>query len=107
MSIRRLILMTENNLSDRFVERRLKRGTQTIRELSDDLRVTREQLDFIVDDAQEKEIRAMVAETPDAALEHHQAQRHLEAMRRHHDHLVAKIAEHQIHQDQLLDKLGN
>jgi len=99
--------MTENNLSDRFVERRLKRGTQTMRELSDDLRVTKEQLDFLIDEAQEKEIRAMVAETPDAALEHHQAQRHLEVMQRHHDHLVAKIAEQKVHQDQLLDKLGN
>jgi hypothetical protein len=49
----------------------------------------------------------MVAETPDAALEHHQAQRHLEVMQRHHDHLVAKIAEQKVHQDQLLDKLGN
>ncbi len=99
--------MVANNFTDRFVERRLKRGTQTIRELQDELRITKDQLEFISDDARDKEIRAMVAETPNAALEHHEAQRHLEALQRHHDHLLDAIADHRADQDQLLDKLTN
>ena len=96
-----------SNFADRFVERRLRRGTQTIRELQDELRITNDQLEFILDDARDKEVRAMVAETPNAALEHHEAQRHLEVIQRHRDHLVKAIADHQVHQDQLLDKLIN
>lgn len=99
--------MSAHNFTDRFVERRLRRGTQTIRELQDELRITNDQLDFISEDARDKEIRAMVSETPNAALEHHEAQRHLEAIQRHHDHLVKSISDHQMHQDQLLDKLAN
>jgi len=99
--------MTAHNFTVRFVERRLRRGTQTIRELQDELRITIDQLEFILDDAHDKEVRAMVAETPNAALEHHEAQRHLEVIQRHHDHLVKAIADHQVHQDQLLDRLTN
>ena len=45
--------------------------------------------------------------TPNAALEHHEAQRHLEVIHRHRDYLVKAIAANQIHQDQLLDRLTN
>ena len=97
--------MTVRNISDRFIERRLRRGTQTMRELHDELRITDEQLEYLVSQAQDIEVRAMVAETPDSALEHHEAQRHLEVIQRHHDRLVASITEHECRQDQLLDKL--
>ena len=60
--------MTIKNFSDAFVERRLRRGSQTMRELRDELRITSEQLEFVESEAQEKEMRAMVAETADAAL---------------------------------------
>ncbi len=97
--------MTAHSISERFVERRLRRGTQTMRELRDQLKITDEQLEFFSDEARDKEVRAMVAETPDSALEHHQAQRHLEVFQRHHDYLVGAIAEQEARQDQLLDKL--
>ncbi|MDA0286187.1 MAG: hypothetical protein O3B92_02305 [Actinobacteria bacterium] len=99
--------MTTPNLNDRFVERRLRRGTQTLRELRDELRITSEQLAFVESEAEEKEMRAMVAETADAALEHHEAQRNLEAIQKYHRYLLATIADHELRQDQLLDKLGN
>ena len=99
--------MTTPNLTDRFVERRLRRGTQTMRELRDELRITSEQLAFIESEAEEKEMRAMVAETADAALEHHEAQRNLEAIQKYHRYLLSTIADHELRQDQLLDKLGN
>ena len=99
--------MTAHSISERFVERRLRRGTQTMRELRDQLKITDEQLEFFSDEARDKEVRAMVAETPDSALEHHQAQQHLEVFQRHHDYLVSAIAEQEARQDQLLDKLTN
>lgn len=99
--------MTKPNLNDRFVERRLRRGTQTMRELHDELLITSEQLAFIESEAEEKEMRAMVAETADAALEHHEAQRNLKAIQKYHRYLLSTIADHELRQDQLLDKLGN
>ncbi len=99
--------MTTSKSNNRFVERRLRLGTQTLRELRDELRITSEQLAFIESEAEEKEIRAMVAETADAALEHHEAQRNLETIQKYHRHLLSTIAEHEMRQDQLLDKLGN
>ncbi|MDA2968822.1 MAG: hypothetical protein O3A62_01070 [Actinomycetota bacterium] len=97
--------MTTQNLNNRFVERRLRRGTQTMRELRDELRITSEQLAFVESEAQDKEMRAMVAETADAALEHHEAQRNLETIQKYHQHLLSSIAENELQQDQLLDKL--
>jgi uncharacterized protein (DUF3084 family) len=99
--------MTIENFNDAFVERRLRRGSATMRELRDELRITTEQLEFVEGEAQEKEMRAMVAETADAALEHHEAQRTLETIQKHHRYLLASIAETELLQDRLLDKLGN
>ena len=99
--------MTIKNFNDAFVERRLRRGSATMRELRDELRITTEQLEFVEGEAQEKEMRAMVAETADAALEHHEAQRTLETIQKHHRYLLASIAETELLQDRLLDKLGN
>ncbi len=99
--------MTTKNLNDRLVERRLRHGIQTMRELRDELRVTSEQLAFVESEAQDKEMRAMVAETADAALEHHEAQRNLETIQKYHRRLLASIAEYELRQDMLLDKLGN
>ena len=99
--------MTIRNLNDRFVERRLRQGTQTMRELRDELRVINEQLDFLEGEAQEKEIRAMVAETADAALEHHEAQRNLEVIQNFRRGLLTSIADQEARQDRLLDQIGN
>jgi site-specific recombinase XerD len=99
--------MTIKNFNDAFVERRLRRGSVTMRELRDELRITTEQLEFVEGEAQEKEMRAMVAETADAALEHHEAQRTLETIQKYHRYLLASITETELLQDRLLDKLGN
>jgi site-specific recombinase XerD len=99
--------MTIKNFNDAFVERRLRRGSATMRELRDELRITTEQLEFVEGEAQEKEMRAMVAETADAALEHHEAQRTLETIQKYHRYLLTSITETELLQDRLLDKLGN
>lgn len=105
--IRTLKKVSTRNINNRFVERRLRQGSQSLRELRDELRVINEQLEFLDTEAADKEIRAMVAETPDAALEHHEAQRNLEVIANYHQHLLSSIAEHELRQDQLLDKLGD
>jgi len=45
-----------------------------------------------------------VSETPLADREHHEAQRHAEAMARHRNHLVEQIAELEGVQDKLLER---
>ena len=87
------------------MERKLNQLGVRLRALREELRVIDEQLAHLDDDADDKAVRAMVAETPMAAFEYRDAQSHAEAMRRHRAHVVAAIAEVEQRQDQLLDKL--
>ena len=64
-----------------------------------------EQLAHLVDDAEDLALRALVAETPAASFESNDARKHVDAMRRHRDHVVAEIAELEARQDELLDRL--
>jgi hypothetical protein len=48
----------------------------------------------------------MMAETPAANHESNDARKHVDAMRRHRDHVVAEIAELEVRQDELLDRLS-
>ena len=52
-----------------------------------------EQLAHLVDDADDLALRALVSETPAASFESNDARKHVDAMRRHRDHVVAEIAE--------------
>lgn len=70
-----------------------------------DLAVAEEQLAHFAEDADEARLRALVSETPGAEQVHREAQRHADAMRRHRDELVAEIAQLEVTQDDLLDRL--
>lgn len=92
--------------SGRLVERRLLRGSLTLRRLREELHVVDEQLEMLTDDAADKELRSLVAETPYAAFEHRDAQGHVEALNRHRDHIFQDISDLELRQDSLLDRLG-
>ena len=64
-----------------------------------------EQLAYLVDDTEDKSLRALVADSPAAAVEHREAIGHSEAMEEHRRHVVAKIATLETQQDKLLDEL--
>ena len=63
-------------MSRRSVERKLRKGGDRLRSLRDELVVIDEQLAHLIEDAEEKSIRALVADNPAAAIEHREAVGH-------------------------------
>ena len=88
-----------------FLERRLSQVAARLRSLREELAMVDEQLAHLADDADDLAIRALVSETPSASFESNDARKHVDAMRRHRDHVAAQIAELEARQDQLLDRL--
>jgi hypothetical protein len=60
---------------------------------------------YLADDADEQAIRALVSETASASFEARDAQKHVDALRRHRTHVVEEIASLEQRQDDLLDQL--
>ncbi len=92
-------------MGKRSVERKLRKVGGRLRSLRDELAVIDEQLAHLVDDAEDKSVRALVAESPAAALEHREATGHSEAMADHRRHVVDEIGTLEARQDELLDEL--
>lgn len=93
-------------ISDRLARHRLARCAATLRELREELRISREQLDVVGDDAADAELRAIVSETPSAEATHRESQGHMVALTRHVRHVEERIAELEREQDALLDRLS-
>ena len=86
-------------------ERRLAQVAARLRALRNELAIVDEQLAQLGDDADDLAIRALVSETPAASFESNDARKHVDAMRRHREHVVAQIAELEVRQDELLDRI--
>jgi phage shock protein A len=70
------------------------------------LRIASEQLEHVADDERDKEIRSLVSETPLAARELEEAQRHRLVMETHVHRLRQQITEMESLQDSLLDRMN-
>ena len=92
-------------MGKRSVEKKLRKTSARLRTLRDELVVIDEQLAHLVEDAEEKSLRALVADNPAAAVEHREAAGHSEAMADHRRHVVAEIDTLEARQDELLDEL--
>lgn len=92
-------------MSRASVERRLRQVADRLRQLREELGVTDEQLAQLADVADDARLRALVSETPLAGEDHRQAERHVEAMRKHRSHVAEEIAQLETTQDELLDRL--
>jgi hypothetical protein len=92
-------------MGKRSVEKKLRGASARLRTLRDELSVIDEQLAHLIEDAEDKGLRALVAESPAAKVEHREATEHSEAMADHRRHVVTEIAELEARQDQLLDEL--
>ena len=92
-------------MSRSLVERRLTEVSSRLRQLREDLAVSDEQLAHLAETADDARLRSFVSETPLADREHHEAQRHADAMQRHRADLLANIARLEQTQDELLDRL--
>lgn len=88
-----------------LVERRLSQVASRLKSLRSELAVIDEQLLQLADDAEDQEIRALVAETAGASFEARDARRHVEALGKHRAHVVAEIATLETRQDELLDRM--
>lgn len=86
-------------------ERRLTQVATRLRGLRDELAMIDEQLTQLLEEADDLALRALVAETPAASYESNDARKHVDAMRRHRDHVVEEIARLEARQDELLDHL--
>ena len=85
---------------------RLRQTSDRLLRLRDDLRVLDEQRAFVVDDADDLGLRALMSDAP---LDRHDARAasgHAEALLRQRRHLVDEIARLEALQDRLLDRLG-
>jgi chromosome segregation ATPase len=87
------------------VERRLSEVADRLRSLREELRVADDQLAQLVEEADEARLRALVSETPLSDREHHEAQRHADAMAKHRAEVAESIARLEQTQDDLLDRL--
>lgn len=86
--------------------RKLRRASDRLRRLRDDLRVLDEQRQYVVDDADDLGLRAIVSDAPIDRHDAREAAGHAEALLRQRRHLVAEIARLEALQDRLLDRLG-
>jgi hypothetical protein len=92
-------------MSRSLIERRLRDASVRLKRAREELAVIEEQLAFMADAADEARLRALVSETPLANREYQEAQRHADAMERSKRAVLVSIAELQVAQDQLLDRL--
>ena len=76
-----------------------------MRELTEELRVVQDQMSHVVDDADEKSLRALVSETPSAAFENREAKKHADVIQRHHQQIVAELADLERRMNSLLDRM--
>ena len=88
-----------------LTERRLSEVAARLKRQRAELSVIDEQLIFLVEEADEARLRALVSETPLADKEHRAAQKHADAMARQRASVVASIQELERTQDELLDRL--
>ena len=88
-----------------MVERKLTEISSEIARVRADLQVSSEQLEHFADEADEARIRALVSETPVAEHEFQEANRHADAMRRHHAELEDRLRALEARQDELLDQM--
>ena len=92
-------------MGQRLLHRRLAQVSFRIRELRAELLVVSDQLSHVTDDANDKSLRALVAETPSAQFEYRDAQKHADVMKRHHDQIVTELTDLDRRMNELLDRM--
>jgi hypothetical protein len=92
-------------MSSSLVKWQLKRTSARLRTLREELRVIDEQRMYVVDEADDLDLRAVVSDSPMARSEAHAAGGHAEAYGRARAHIVDEIAQLEAKQDRLLDRL--
>lgn len=89
-----------------LLQRRLVDVSERLKRLRADFNVGAEQLVFMEDDAEDKRLRSLIAETPIAEFEAREATRHSSALAQFQSDLARSIRELELEQDSLLDRLA-
>ncbi len=93
-------------MSRASIERRLLDLSGRIKSITAELAVTDEQLGFLEEEAESARLRAIVAETPMEVATANEAQKHVDALRRHRGVIAQSISALRTEQDALLDRLA-
>ncbi|MBW3650179.1 MAG: hypothetical protein KY458_06400 [Actinobacteria bacterium] len=92
-------------MSRAAIEAKLRQLGDRLRRAREELAVLDEQFLVFRDTADETRMQALVDETPLAAQEHREAQRHADAMFRSRERLAATVVELERAREDLLDRL--
>ena len=92
-------------MAQHLVERRLMELSKRLRRAREELAVADEQFRALAEAADDARVRALVSETPLAARESNEAQRHAQAMGAARDSLADQVKRMEAEVDELLDKL--
>lgn len=92
-------------MGQRLLHRRLAQASSRLSELRTELLVVEDQMSHVVDDADDKAMRALVSETPAADFEYRDVKRHADAMLRAHQRIVNEIADLERKINDLLDRM--
>ncbi len=87
------------------LEKNLSELTERIAKARDDLHIIEEQLLFQMDVLEEAKTRMLVAETPLSERDHREARDDFQRLGRQRERALGDIAELQIEQDRLLDRM--
>lgn len=93
-------------MSRSSIERKLTNLSTELVSLRRELVVVDEQLQYLIDVAEDARLRSLVSETPLAASEHRDAARSVVAVRRDREALAKRMAKLESRQDALLDRLS-
>ncbi|TDT16695.1 hypothetical protein BDK89_2288 [Ilumatobacter fluminis] len=88
-----------------LTQRRLSQNATRLKQLRAELAQLDEQVMYLRSDADDTALRALVSETPGAAQEATQAEKHAAALDKTRRHVVDEIAKLEAKQDELLDRL--
>jgi len=89
-----------------LLERRIRDVHARLVRAREDLAVLDEQLEVVLESADEARVRSLVSETPLAAHEHSEAKRHADAMVRARAAQASAVMELERRQDELLASVG-
>lgn len=100
------ISFTLDQVSKRSITRKLAKTSKRLTSLRRELEAIQEQARYLRDDAEDMEVRAVVADNTAASREARQAREHADAHRRELARVTAEIDELARRQDELLDQLS-
>ncbi|HET8929198.1 MAG TPA: hypothetical protein VFN21_00940 [Acidimicrobiales bacterium] len=92
-------------MSRKQIERRLTDVGDRLRVLRDEAAADRSQLDQVTEEADDARLRALVSDSPLARHDHRDARASADTLAKRYERVVAKIAELEARQDELLEEL--